>query len=96
MKLYRLGDPLPYDHPFKKLQGTLLRNVDYTMMPNNGKCVKARYTGEYREPKKGEWYLSGAIVVAYRAPNDLSTKYFIAEPVLVERETYTKETVICG
>lgn len=93
--LYMLGDSLPYDHPFRKLQGTLLKNVGYTMLPNNGKCVKAIWTEEYREPKKGEWYLSGAKVVAYRAPNDLSTKYFIAKPVLVERKTYTRETVIC-
>lgn len=41
---------------------------------------KAKYgaTGEYRPPRKGEYYLSGAIVAAYRAPNDLSTAYWIA------------------
>lgn len=31
-----------------------------------------------RCPKKGEWYLSGSIIEAYRAPNDLSTPYHIA------------------
>lgn len=40
-----------------------------------------RATGEFREPKAGEWFLSGAIVEGYYAPNDLSTKYHIAEPV---------------
>ena len=35
--------------------------------------------GEFRPPKRGEYYLSGAIVEAYRAPNDLSTPYWIAE-----------------
>jgi len=35
-------------------------------------------TGEYREPRQGEYYLSGAMVQAYRAPNDLSTRYWIA------------------
>jgi hypothetical protein len=39
---------------------------------------KFKASGEFREPKKGEWYLSGAIVEAYRSPNDLSTKYWIA------------------
>lgn len=35
-------------------------------------------TGEFRAPKRGEYYLSGAIVEAYRAPNDYSTPYWIA------------------
>lgn len=35
--------------------------------------------GEYRAPKKGEYYLGGAYPVAYKAPNDLSSKYWIAE-----------------
>lgn len=34
-----------------------------------------------RPPKKGEWYLSGAFVEAYQAPNDLSTAFHIAIPV---------------
>ena len=40
-----------------------------------------RATGEFRPPKKAEFYLSGAVVHAYRAPNDLSTAYWIAVPV---------------
>jgi len=32
---------------------------------------------EYREPKKGEFYLSGAIPKVYRAENHLSSKYHI-------------------
>lgn len=35
----------------------------------------------FRAPKKGEWYLSGAIVAAYRAPNDLTTEYHIVEKI---------------
>ena len=34
----------------------------------------------FREPKKGEYYLSGAIVVAYVAPNDLTSKYHVVKP----------------
>ena len=45
------------------------------------KRSRFRATGEFRAPKKGEWYLSGAIVEAYRAPNDLGTAYHIAKPV---------------
>ncbi|MGO7308822.1 hypothetical protein ACCS91_33745 [Rhizobium ruizarguesonis] len=33
----------------------------------------------FRPPKKGEFYLSGAIVQAYRAPNDLTTPYHVVE-----------------
>jgi hypothetical protein len=55
--------------------------------PNN---VMAIYSGTKREPKKGEYYLSGAIPCAYRAPNDLSTDYHIAQLVEVEIQTITK------
>jgi hypothetical protein len=47
--------------------------------------VAATPTGERRAPKRGEWFLSGAIVTAYKAPNDLSTPYRIARLVRVER-----------
>jgi hypothetical protein len=43
--------------------------------------VGAERTGEFRPPKAGEWFLSGAIVGAYRAPNDLPTAYYIARLV---------------
>ena len=45
-------------------------------------------TGEFRPPRKGEYYLSGAIIIAYLAPNDLSTPYWIAVPGTV-RQTVT-------
>ena len=35
-------------------------------------------SGEFRPPRKGEHYLSGAIITAYRAPNDLDSPYWIA------------------
>ena len=51
--------------------------------------IKAIRTMDKRRPKKGEYYLSGAIVTAYRAPNDLETAYYIAQLVEVEEiKTY--------
>jgi len=38
-------------------------------------------TGEYRPPKKGEYYISGAIPEVYQAPNDLSQDHTIATPI---------------
>ena len=38
-------------------------------------------TGEFRKPKKGEWYLSGAIVEVYQAPNNLTIEFYIAKLV---------------
>jgi hypothetical protein len=35
----------------------------------------------FRAPKKGEYYLSGAIPKAYLAPNDLTTPFHIVEAV---------------
>lgn len=45
-----------------------------------GRDANIRYvgTGQRRPPRKGEYYLSGAIVIAYRAPNDLETPFEIA------------------
>jgi len=54
------------------------------------KGVMAVYTGEKRTPRKGEWYLSGSIVEAYRAPNDLGTVFHIARLVKVEEVTIVR------
>ena len=40
-----------------------------------------RATGEFRPPKAGEWYLSGAIVQAYQVAQDVTVAFWIAEPV---------------
>lgn len=47
---------------------------------------RAIATGQYRCPKKWEYYLSGAIPQARIAPNDLSTQFYIAMPVMVKIE----------
>lgn len=46
--------------------------------PREGKCFY-RILG-FRPPRKGEFYLSGAIVEAYRARNDLMATYTVVEP----------------
>ena len=56
------------------------------------KEIKATSRGEFRPPKKGEWYLSGAIPEAYVARNDLSTPYHIVQLVRV-KEVITPEVV---
>lgn len=35
---------------------------------------------EFRCPKKGEWFISGAPAGVYKTNNDLSTEYLIAKP----------------
>lgn len=49
--------------------------------------LRAQPTGEFREPRTGEWFISGAIPEAYRASTTLCTKYHIARIVEVERVT---------
>lgn len=39
-----------------------------------------------RCPRRGEFYLSGAVVHAYQAKHDLSTPYYIAVPVTDDKE----------
>lgn len=55
--------------------------------------IQAVRTGEFKKPLAGEWYLSGAIVAAYYAPNDLSTPYHLARLVKVTTERIEKQTV---
>lgn len=38
------------------------------------------WSGEYRSPRRGEFYLSGAIPQAWEAPNDLNDAFFILRP----------------
>ena len=49
--------------------------------------IGAQQTGEFRPVRKGEWYLSGSVVEAYRAPNDLRQPYHIARLVRARVET---------
>lgn len=56
--------------------------------------VSARWDGNPpRCPKKGQWYLSGAVIEAYRAPNDLTTPFHMAELVETERVTVVKRVL---
>jgi hypothetical protein len=45
--------------------------------------MAAQPVGERRPPKAGEWYLSGAIPEAYRAPTDLSVPFHIVRLVSI-------------
>jgi hypothetical protein len=40
---------------------------------------RVKWTGKMGKPKKGEWYLSGAIIEGYRANNDLTVEYPIGK-----------------
>ena len=53
---------------------------------------KIESTGEYRQPKVGEWYISGAIPEGYKALNDLSVCHQIGR--LVEVKIEVKYTVV--
>ncbi|MHA1285911.1 MAG: hypothetical protein ACTSPB_00780 [Candidatus Thorarchaeota archaeon] len=47
-------------------------------------------TNEFRPPKKGEFYVSGAIPEVYEVPNDLSTSFYIIKLIHVSTETVYK------
>lgn len=70
---------------------TLKHGALYPLADWAGRNKMAVWTGEKRPPRKGEWYLSGAIVEAYRAPNDLTTPFHIARVVTVKIETAIRE-----
>ena len=82
VKRSEVSGPLP---SFEGMAGRIAGRQDLN--------VCAIYSGHRRPPRKGEWYLSGARVAAYRAPNDLSSEYHIATLVVVEK-TVTETTRI--
>lgn len=55
-------------------RGTLYPVAEITTRRN----PRARITGEFRQPLKGEWYISGAIPEAYEAFSDLGQAFYIA------------------
>ena len=71
---YPLGDNVP---------GAMWHGIPGRTEPD----VMAEWTGEYRPPVEGEWYLSGSIPTAYRAPTNypLAMSYFILRLVRVVR-----------
>ena len=84
MKFYRLADHIPVDERERLGVPEVRTHQNST---HDGKYIRSVRTEYFREPKKGEWYLSGATPMAYRAPNDLSTRYQIMRLVVVERKT---------
>ena len=78
-------------------QTKLRRNAFYPLSEKlpMGKYSKVRAVWDgkpAREPRKGEWFLSGAIIEAYQAKNDLGSKYRIAKLVRVETRSVTTIT----
>ena len=58
------------------------------------KNVHGIRTGEKRNSKKGEWYLSGAIPKGYRANRDLLSDYYILRLVKIETRTEKITTIV--
>jgi len=99
-KLYRLADRMNRKER-KRFNCDDSPNAKYPSLytgpapeQRDGFYVMAILTGSVREPRKGEWYLSGARPMAYRAPNNLSTRYGILRLVKIKRSTITTYEVI--
>jgi hypothetical protein len=63
--------------------------------PRPGRPSFCESTEEFRPPKKGEYYLSGAEVVGYLAPNDLRISFWIARAVkgkMITTTTFVRES----
>ena len=45
---------------------------------------------EFRSPKKGEWYLSGAIVEGYKAFDDLTVIFWVVKPTHYAKQVWQK------
>jgi hypothetical protein len=85
--LYPLGQ-MPKLNESKRLGFTFKEGMHSRM---NCRVVR---TGEFRKPKAGEWYLSGAIPEGYRMEKDSSLEYHICRLVRVETKTVVVETII--
>jgi len=82
MKLYRIVD-WPDRTDWRNLKMERLNFSDKMARKHH---IKAIATGEFRRAKKGEWYLSGAIVEAYAWNSETPSqdKFHIAKLVLTK------------
>lgn len=102
MKIYPTGDTISNDDLISI--GVKPLNIDRRLsltygkgvLVADGKLIKMGVikTDEYRNVKKNEWYISGAIPTAYRAPNDLGMKFRIGKLIKYEEKVYTKYTIL--
>ena len=67
----------------------MVANVDHYLIGDwtglgfsNRRHIRALFTGHVRPPRRGEWYLSGAIIEAYMALTDMTDARPIARLVL--------------
>lgn len=67
------GDLFPASNPYS------------TLAPRG--TYRIQYTGEYRKPKKGEWYISGAPPEGYYSPANLDYPIHIGKLVRVKIQT---------
>ena len=72
--------PIPPSE-YYRLSPTLKEKINI----NNGILVVGELLGEFRCPLKGEWFISGSIPECYYSPCDLTQKYRIVIPILVEK-----------
>lgn len=84
---YPLGDTLNLTE--RKQFGLSIDEAIRLLMIQNprkdGVYVRAVKTGEFRSPKRGEWYLSGAEPFAFRASTDYVTKFHIVKLQTIKR-----------
>ena len=62
----------------------------FTKKRKDGAKMLFQWRGEMRPPRAGEYFLSGSIIEAYRAENDLDWNYAIAVPVWVKEKVVQK------
>jgi len=67
------GDLFPASNPYS------------TLSPRG--TYRIQYTGEFRKPKRGEWFISGAGPEGYLAPANLDYSYPIGKLVTVKIQT---------
>jgi hypothetical protein len=79
-KLYMLGDT-PTTAEIRAL------GLPEQPVNRSKRFARAITIGEFREPRAGEWFLSGARAQAWRTSGGLTTRYHICKLVPVKRET---------
>lgn len=89
-KFYPLGDILSVEERREFGAGKEQRYGNL----GGGQSVRAAKTQAFREPRKGEWYLSGALATAYRAPTDLEIGYRIMCLVVTRTTTVEVEALV--
>jgi len=93
-KLYSLDDSFTHED-CEKLGVLVVSYQNFTVrVKDETGTVKAVWTGEYRVPEVGEWYLSKNIIEAYKNESDMMKLPCHIARLVVTKQVITEKIIV--